>query len=185
MTTASAQKLFADQSIKYVLAQFVDIHGCAKTKSVPVSHYEEILKQGAGFAGFAIWGTGITPNGPDYMAVGDPATLTHVPWQPGYARIVCDGHVNGAPHPLDPRVVLKRQLERVKAHGWTFFTGLEPEFSILKKNGVTGKIEPSDPSDQLAKPCYDYKGLSRHARLPRTPDRRAAQRRHRRLPDRP
>ena len=37
------------------------------------------------------------PHGPDYMAVGDLATLTLVPWMPGYARIVCDGHVNGKP----------------------------------------------------------------------------------------
>ena len=44
------------QDIRYVLAQFVDIHGSAKTKAVPVSHFEDLLTTGAGFAGFAIWG---------------------------------------------------------------------------------------------------------------------------------
>ena len=47
------------QGVKYVLAQFVDIHGVAKAKSVPVAHLGTILKEGAGFAGFAIWGMGM------------------------------------------------------------------------------------------------------------------------------
>eukprot|EP01035_Chromulina_nebulosa_P030001 gene30001-39823_t len=29
------------------------------------------------------------------------------------------------------------------------------------RNSITGAIEPCDASDTLAKPCYDYKGLSR------------------------
>jgi glutamine synthetase len=161
-SSSEAQKQFLQShQIKYVLAQFVDIHGTAKTKSVPVSHYDDILTNGAGFAGGAIWGMGISPNDADYMAIGDPTTLSVVPWQPGYARIVCDGHFNGAPHDNDSRVVLKRQLAQLDAKGWVFNTGLEPEFSLLKRCAATGKIEPCDPSDTLLKPCYDYKGMSR------------------------
>ena len=161
MTSNEAKKFLADNKIKYVLAQFVDIHGTAKTKAVPASHFEDILTTGAGFAGFAVWGLGIEPHGPDFMAVGDLDTLSVVPWQPGYARIACDGHVKGQPWPLDTRVVLKEQIKRLEARGWTFFTGLEPEFSLLKKD-ATGQIVPSDATDALAKPCYDYKGLSRN-----------------------
>ncbi len=150
----------SQQGVKYVLAQFVDIHGVAKAKSVPVAHLQSILKGGAGFAGFAIWGVGIEPNGPDFMAVGDLSTLSTVPWQPGIARLVCDGHVKGEPWAYDSRVTLKKQIARLDARNWTLFTGLEPEFSLLKRS-VTGQIEPCDPSDTLAKPCYDYKGLSR------------------------
>jgi glutamine synthetase len=160
MSIKDPQQFFADNNVKYVLAQFVDIHGVAKTKAVPASHYDEILKTGAGFAGFAIWGTGIEPHGPDYMAVGDHSTLSVVPWQPGYARVVCDGHVHKKPWGHDPRVILKAQIARLSARGWTLFTGLEPEFSVLKKN-VQGQIVPCDDTDTLAKPCYDYKGLSR------------------------
>lgn len=160
MNLAEAKKFLADNGVKYVLAQFVDIHGTAKAKSVPVDHFEEILTTGAGFAGFAIWGMGIDPHGPDYMAVGDLDTLSLVPWQPGYARIVCDGHVHKKPWDIDARVVLKNQLKRLEAKGLTFFTGLEPEFSLLKKT-ADGQILPCDDSDTLAKPCYDYKGLSR------------------------
>jgi glutamine synthetase len=160
MNLTEAKTFLKDNEVKYVLAQFVDIHGTAKAKSVPVDHFEEILTSGAGFAGFAIWGMGIEPHGPDYMAVGDLSTLSLVPWQPGYARIVCDGHVHKEPWEIDARVVLKKQLKRLEAKGMTFYTGLEPEFSLLKRNS-DGKIVPCDDSDKLAKPCYDYKGLSR------------------------
>lgn len=160
MTPAEAKAFLADNNVKYVLAQFVDIHGTAKAKSVPADHFEDIITNGAGFAGFAIWGMGIEPHGPDYMAVGDLDTLSLVPWQPGYARIVCDGHVHGEPWAIDARVALKKQLKRLEAKGLTFYTGLEPEFSLLKKDG-DGQIKPCDDTDALAKPCYDYKGLSR------------------------
>jgi glutamine synthetase len=155
-----AQAWLQGQGIRYVLAQFVDIHGVAKAKSVPVEHLKSILVGGAGFAGFAIWGVGIEPNGPDFMAVGDLPTISPVPWQPGVARIVCEGNVNGTPWAYDSRVVLKKQIARLSEKGWTLFSGLEPEFSLLKR-GITGTIEPCDPTDTLTKPCYDYKGLSR------------------------
>ena len=77
-----SQAVSRGQRREYVLAQFVDIHGAAKTKAVPAAHFESILTTGAGFAGFAVWGLGIEPNGPDYMAIGDLSTLTLVPWQP-------------------------------------------------------------------------------------------------------
>lgn len=155
-----ARTVLARQGVKYVLAQFVDIHGVAKAKAVPLAHLESVLGAGAGFAGFAIWGVGITPNGPDFMAVGDLATLTPVPWQPEFARIVCEGHVRGEAWDYDSRVTLKKQTARLAERGWTLYTGLEPEFSLLRR-GADGTIEPCDGSDTLAKPCYDYKGLSR------------------------
>lgn len=163
MESLEEAKLFIkEHNIKYVLAQFSDIHGVAKVKSVPSGHLEDVLTTGAGFAGGAIWGTGIAPNGPDYMAVGDLPTLTTVPWQTGYARLVCDGHVNGEPYEYDARVVLKKQLAKMAAKGWTFYTGLEPEMSLLQKD-EHGVIKPHDESDLLQKPCYDYKGITRQS----------------------
>ncbi len=159
---AEAKQFIRDNNVKYILAQFVDIHGVAKVKSVPSAHLEDILTGGAGFAGGAIWGMGIEPNGPDYMAVGELSTLSLIPWQPGYARIICDGHVNGKPYDFDSRVVLKRQVARLQEKGWTLNTGLEPEFSLLKMD-EHGHVHPSEESDTLQKPCYDYKGITRNA----------------------
>jgi len=155
-----AKKFIKDNNVKYILAQFVDIHGTAKTKAVPASHLEDILTGGAGFAGFALWGMGMGPHGPDYMAVGELATLKLIPWMPGYANLTCDGHVNGKPYEFDSRVVLKKAVARLAERGWTLNTGIEPEFMLLKKD-ANGNVHPFDASDDLEKPCYDYKGLAR------------------------
>ena len=160
MNLKQAQKFLKDNQVRYVLAQFVDIHGVAKTKSVPVSHFEDILTTGAGFAGFAVWGMGMAPHDADYMAIGDLSTLSLLPWQPGYARIVCDGTVKGKPYPFDTRLVLKQMVAKAKAKGWTVNIGIEPEFMVLKRR-ADGSIGPADETDVLEKPCYDYKGLSR------------------------
>ncbi len=160
MLPSHVQQFLADNDIRYILAQFVDIHGVAKTKSVPVDCLEDVVENGAGFAGFAVWGLGMEPHGPDFLARGDLNSLSLVPWQPGYARISCTGYVNDQPHPYDSRYVLLRQLERLEERGWTLNTGLEPEFSLMQRES-DGSLKPVDETDTLAKPCYDYKGLSR------------------------
>jgi glutamine synthetase len=160
MSPADIDAFMSENNIKYVLAQFVDIHGVAKTKSVPANCLMDVVEKGAGFAGFAVWGLGMEPHGPDFLARGDLSTLGIVPWQPGYARVACDGYVNNQPHPYDSRVVLKNQIKRLDARGWTLNTGLEPEFFLFSRN-ADGSLGAVDDSDNLAKPCYDYKGLSR------------------------
>jgi len=160
MNAAAAKEFLRQHQVRFVLAQFVDIHGAAKAKAVPVEHLDMVLGDGAGFAGFALWGFGMGPHGPDYMAVGDLATLSLIPWMPGYARIVCNGVVRGKPYPYCSRVALKQQLDRLADRGMTLYTGIEPEFMLLSRS-PEGKLGPCDGSDQLDKPCYDYKGLSR------------------------
>ncbi len=159
MNLQEAKDFLEQNGVRYVLAQFVNIHGVSKTKAVPVEHFESVVTDGAGFAAFAVGGLGLGPETPDYMAVGDLSTLSLVPWMPGYARIVCEGHMRGEPWHYDPRVVLKRQTEHLKERGWTLYTGLEPEFYLLSREN--GRLGPADTTDDLEKPCYDYKGLAR------------------------
>lgn len=162
MTPSEAKKFLKDNKVKFILAQFVDIHGSAKTKVVPTSHLDAVLTDGAGFAGFAIWGMGMGPHGPDYMGRGDLSTLSLIPWMPGYARLICVGHVHGKPYAFDSRHILMKQIERLRARDWTMYTGVEPEFMLLRRN-EDGSVSPFDSTDTLEKPCYDYKGLSRSA----------------------
>jgi glutamine synthetase len=160
MNREQAVKFFKEHDIRYVLAQFVDIHGAAKAKAVPVEHLDMVLNEGAGFAGFAVWGLGMGPEGPDYMAVGDLETLQRIPWMPGYARLICNGVVNGKSYPYCSRVALKAQIARLTERGLTMYTGIEPEFMLLARR-ADGSLGPADASDALDKPCYDYKGLFR------------------------
>lgn len=160
MKAQDAKKFLKDNDVKLVLAQFVDIHGTPKAKAVPAEHLDMVLTDGAGFAGFALWGFGMGPHGPDYMAVGDPSTLSLMPWMPGYARMACDGHVKGQPYEYCSRVVLKRCLDDLAKQGMTMYTGIEPEFMLLARR-ADGTLGPAEASDELEKPCYDYKGLAR------------------------
>ena len=160
MTPTEAKQFLEKHQVKFILAQFVDIHGAAKTKAVPVSHFDDVLSPGARLVGFAVLGLAMQPNSPDFMAVGDPSTLSLVPWMPGFARMVCVGNVKGQPYPYDTRFVLLQQIERLKQKGWTLNTGIEPEFFLLHKD-ERGDIQPCDRSDTLDKLCHDYKGLSR------------------------
>ena len=160
MNREQAKVFFEQNKIRYVLAQFVDIHGSAKAKAVPVEHLDMVLTDGAGFAGFALWGFGMGPEGPDYMAVGDLSTLQNIPWMPGYARLICNGVVNKKSYPYCSRVALQAQIARLTERGLTMFTGIEPEFMLLARR-ADGSLGPADATDDLDKPCYDYKGLDR------------------------
>lgn len=164
MTLDEAKSYLKENQISLILAQFVDLHGVPKAKAVPVEHLEMILGDGAGFAGFALWGYGMGPDGPDLMQRGDLETLRVIPWLPGYARIACEGYVGGQPYLYDTRGVLSRVTAAVKAEfGYDFFTGLEPEFYLLKTCPRTGQPIPAAEGDALEKPCYDYAALSQVA----------------------
>ncbi|WP_343728383.1 type III glutamate--ammonia ligase [Duganella sp.] len=148
------------QGIRYVFAQFTDIHGAAKGKLVPLAHLGDIVSPGAGFSGPSIWGTGLPRNGPrsEYYGRADLTTLQPMPWLPGYARVVLDGHVAGEPFDACPRQVLRKQVARLAARGWTLNAGLEPEFFLLQK-GSDGY--DAESGDALEKPSYDTKSLLR------------------------
>ncbi|KZT15196.1 type III glutamate--ammonia ligase [Acidovorax sp. GW101-3H11] len=145
----------------YYLAQFVDIHGRPKAKLVPAKHKDMIFGAGAGFAGFAIAGMGMGPNGREFMAVGDRDSIRPVPWMGSTASVTCEGYVDGKPHALDPRVILKKALAKFReTTGLEFFTGLEPEFFLLKAGAAAGSWVVATESESLDKPCYDFRHLS-------------------------
>ncbi len=155
------QQRLHDAGVHTLLVQFTDIHGSAKGKLVPLAHLDEVLKTGAGFAGPSIWGTGLPRTGPraEYYARGDASTAMPMPWLPGVARIVGDGHVDRQPFDACPRQVLRRAVARLAQRGWTLKTGIEPEFFLLKKDG--DHWLPADDHDRLDKPSYDLKSLPR------------------------
>jgi glutamine synthetase len=151
-----------DAGVHTLLVQFADVHGTPKGKLVPLAHLRTVLETGAGFAGPSIWGTGLARTGQrsEYLARGDAATLQPLPWQPGVARIVGDGHVNGEPFDACPRQVLRRALARLAERGWRLEVGIEPEFFLLKRTEAGG-YAPIDDHDRLPKPSYDLKSLAR------------------------
>ncbi|HUP18109.1 MAG TPA: type III glutamate--ammonia ligase [Acidimicrobiia bacterium] len=146
--------------VRFFFAMFVDMHGKACAKLVPIEAFDVMMDGGAGFAGFAAGPMGQSPADPDMIAVPDPSSYVQVPWNPELAVLQCDIAVDGEPWPYTPRVILKNFLASVANRGWTFNLGVEAEyFMVRRKPG--GGIELADPIDSMALPCYDAKGLTR------------------------
>ena len=159
VTLDTAKVFLSQHSVRYLLVQFVDIHGVVKSKSVPVDHLDDLLTDGAGFAGAGVWGLGMQPHEAEYIVKADIETLTLLPWLPGYARMMGTGYNGTKIHSHDTRNILKTQVARLAGRGWTLNTGLEPEFMLVRREG--NGIVPFDPTDNLAKAAYDFRGLSR------------------------
>lgn len=151
------------QGVHSVLATFTDIHGTPKGKLVPLEALPDTVAVGAGFAGPSIAGTGLPRMGSrsEYMGRVQADTLRPLPFMPGVAHAVCDGFAGGEPLDTDPRQVLKRQVARLQARGWTLWVGIEPEFFLLKR-GDDGRWGVADAKDRLAKPSYDLKAIGRN-----------------------
>jgi glutamine synthetase len=155
------RKIVTDGKIEFLFAQFVDMHGKPSAKLVPAHHLDDLLTDGAGFAGFAAGDIGQGPHDPDMIAIPDPRTLTVLPWQPNVARFACDVTVEGEPWPFCPRTILRGALERAAGLGYELKVGAELEYFLLRRT-ADGGIEVADPLDTLDLPCYDMRALTRN-----------------------
>ncbi|TCP43904.1 gamma-glutamylmethylamide synthetase [Tamaricihabitans halophyticus] len=150
-----------EDGIEFFLAMFVDLHGKPCAKAVPMGSFDQLMTDGAGFAGFAAGDLGQTPADPDLIAIPDPDSYTPLPWKPGVAVLHCDPHVDGEPWPYAPRVILRNALDRLATErGWRLMTGVEAEYSLLRRT-EDGKLVIADALDSSSKPCYEVKGLTR------------------------
>jgi glutamine synthetase len=146
--------------VEFLFAMFVDMHGKPCAKMVPVSAIEGLLADGAGFAGFAAGPMGQTPASPDILAMPDLSSYMPAPWQPGLGIIQCDPYVLGEPWPYAPRVILRRQVERLAQAGYLMGVGAEAEYFLVRRS-PDGGISVADPMDQAKAPCYDARALTR------------------------
>jgi glutamine synthetase len=154
------RKVVKDRGVEFFFAQFVELNAKPNAKLVPAHHLDDLVSDGAGFAGFAAGDIGQGPHDPDMIAMPDLSSLTVLPWRPEVARFACDIKVEGEDWPYCPRTILQRELERAKSKGYEFKLGCELEY-FLVKYGEDGKLEVADPLDTLDQPCYDMRGLTR------------------------
>jgi glutamine synthetase len=63
-----------EKEIKYFLISFTDLFGAQRAKLVPASAINDMVANGAGFAGFATW-LDMTPADPDLFARPDPVSV--------------------------------------------------------------------------------------------------------------
>jgi glutamine synthetase len=155
------RKIVKDNGIEFLFAQFVDMHGKPSAKLVPAHHLDDLLTDGAGFAGFAAGDIGQGPDDPDMIAMPDPTTLTILPWRPTVARFACNVTVEGEEWDYCPRTILRRALAAAAEKGYEMRIGAELEYFLLRR-GADGNLELADPLDTLDQPCYDMRALTRN-----------------------
>jgi glutamine synthetase len=154
------QKIVKGSGVEFFFAQFVDMYGRPSAKLIPAANLEDLVAEGAGFAGFAAGEIGQTPSDPDIAAMPDLDSFTVVPWEQNLARFACDITVEGEEWPYCPRTILRRQVARARALGYEFKIGIELEYFLINRND-DGSIRIADQADTLEKPCYDMAGLTR------------------------
>jgi glutamine synthetase len=137
---AAVMKKIEENDIKFVKLWFTDILGFLKSFSVPKEEIEKALNEGIGFDGSSIEGF-VRIDESDMVAIPDPSTFAILPWRPkekGVARMFCDIITpDGKPFEGDPRYVLKKNLEKIKEKGFTFYTGPELEYFYFKDSKST------------------------------------------------
>jgi glutamine synthetase len=159
-TPDDLEDALARDEIEFLFAMFVDLHGKPCAKLVPVTALEQLLNDGAGFAGFAAGPLGQTPASPDLIAIPDVSSYMPAPWRPGLGIIQCDPTCEGEPWPYAPRVILRRMLGELAEAGFAMRCGAEAEYFLLRRN-TSGGLEIADPQDSSGLPCYDARALTR------------------------
>ena len=144
------------KGVRYCMPFFVDAHGVPKTKSVPVSHFDRMMRGSELFTGAALDGLGQGPHDDELALYPDPDAVTQLPWRPEVAVIPGQLRYQGEPWPMCSRTVLARQVERAAKLGLGFNLGVECEVYIVRTDEAAHNgIRPNDPRDHIRKAAYD------------------------------
>ena len=149
-------KIAKQKKIKYFLISFVDLFGILRSKLVPAQAIKEMQKNGAGFAGFATW-LDMTPADTDMFAIPDPDSLIQLPWNKEVGWLASDLWMNNKPVDASPRIMLKKQIDKLRKKNMIMKSGVECEYFLINNDG-TGI---ADKKDIQSKPCYDQSALMR------------------------
>ena len=134
-------KLVKEYKVRYIRLWFTDVLGFLKGFTITVNELPRALEDGMGFDGSSIEGFARIEES-DMIARPDVSTFAILPWeskeQP-VARMFCDIYTpKGTPFEGDPRYILKKNLERAKKMGYTYYVGPELEYFYFNnpKNAI-------------------------------------------------
>jgi glutamine synthetase len=154
----SLTELAKELKLNFFLVSYTDLLGGTRAKLVPAAKIAAVEADGAFFAPFAS-NLGLGPDANDIAAIPDPDSLIVLPWQPNVGWVASDVYLDGEPFPAAPRVIFKKVLKHCEELGYSYKTGVEAEFFLLKKSEQGYQV--ADSMDTAVRPCYDQLNLMR------------------------
>ncbi|MEO7360571.1 MAG: type I glutamate--ammonia ligase, partial [Gemmatimonadaceae bacterium] len=135
VTAADLLELSEAHQVRFLRLQFTDILGVIKNVELPASQFRKALKGDIMFDGSSIEGF-VRVEESDMLLAPDLTTFQIFPWgdpSARVARLICDVNMpDGTAFAGDPRTVLKKQLAKAAAAGFSMNAGMEAEFFLFK-----------------------------------------------------
>src|SRR6187397_1221914 len=136
-----------ERGVRFVHLWFTDVLGSLKSFAITPAELETALEEGMTFDGSAIEGyTRVQES--DMLAFPDPNTFEILPWRGDaapVARMFCDiQHLSGESFEGDPRYVLRRNLDRARERGFSFYAAPEMEFFYFADADTHSAPRPLD-----------------------------------------
>jgi glutamine synthetase len=131
--------------VKFVDLWFTDVLGSIKNETIVVSELDKALRDGIWFDGSSVEGFGRICES-DMFLKPDPDTFAVIPWgEERTARFICDVYgPDHNPSPVDPRGILKRNLDRLARKNLKLMIGTELEFYLFQRDGTRITPLPHD-----------------------------------------
>ena len=146
-----------DNGVEFLFAQFVDMHGKPNAKLVPARHLDDLIEEGAGFAGFAAGAIGQTPHAPTSRRCPTCGSFTPLPWKPDLARFACDVTSRARRGRTARARSCAASSSARRELGFEFKIGVELEFFLVRERD--GRL------DRARRPARHARAaLLRHAR---------------------
>jgi glutamine synthetase len=134
-----------ERGVRLVRLWFTDVLGQLKSFAISPAELENAFEEGMHFDGSAIDGFSRVQES-DVLAKPDPNTFELLPWaeeDETSARMFCDiENLDGSPFEGDPRQVLKRNLDRARERGFSFYVAPEMEFFYFSSSELAPGGQP-------------------------------------------
>ena len=140
--------------VEYVMATYVDVHGVAKAKTVPIDHFARMVRGSELFTGAAIDVLGQSPADDELAVFPRPRAIEPLPWRPDVACAPGYLYLHGEPYPMCTRTVLQPG-RACRERGYMFNFGIETEFYLVRIDERAARRTPATCSS----PSYDAVGL--------------------------
>jgi len=157
-----------ERGVRLIRLWFTDVLGQLKSFAISPAELETAFDEGMQFDGSSIDGYSRVQES-DVLALPDANSFELLPWgieDAPSARMFCDiANLDGSAFEGDPRQVLKRNLDRARERGFTFYAAPEMEFFYFADSDPAIEPKPLDQASYFDLTTTDIAGDIRKATI--------------------